>query len=79
MANPIYIPTYIGSVTYSPARVQPRMLFYNGLKDSNEYYITSGSTAIEFNQFPYFDNYSGATTTSGSISLLFNNEFAPYG
>jgi hypothetical protein len=79
MANPIYIPTYIGSVDYSPARVQPRILFYNGLKDSNEYYITSGSTAVQFTQFPYFDNYSGAETTTGSISLLFNNESAPYG
>ena len=79
MANPIYIPTYIGSVDYSPARVQPRILFYNGLKDSNEYYITSGSTAVEFTQFPYFDNYSGAETTTASVSLLFNNESAPYG
>lgn len=79
MSNPIFIPTYIGSVDYSPARVLPRIFFYNGLKDSNGYFITSGSTAIPFLQFPYFDNYSGQETTSGSISLLFNNEFAPYG
>ena len=79
MANPIYIPTYIGSADYAPARVQPRLLFYNGLKDSNEYYITSGSTPVNFTQFPYFDNYSGANTTTGSVSLLFNNETAPYG
>jgi hypothetical protein len=79
MANPLYIPTYISSVDYAPARVQPRLLFYNGLKDTNQYFITSGSTPVNFTQFPYFDNYSGANTTTGSISLLFNNEFAPYG
>ena len=79
MSNPLYIPTYISSVDYAPARVQPRLLFYNGLKDTNPYFITSGSTAVEFTQFPYFDNYSGANTTTGSLSLLFNNEAAPYG
>jgi hypothetical protein len=79
MSNPIYIPTYIGSVDYKPARVQPRILFYNGLKSSEQYYVSSGSAIIPLNSFPYFDNYSGAETTTASLSLLFNNEVAPYG
>ena len=75
----IYIPTFIGSVDYQPARVQPRLLFYNSTKECEPYYITSGSTAVEFSRFPYFDNYSGTETTTGSLSLLFFNEDAPYG
>jgi hypothetical protein len=79
----IFIPTYISSVDYQPARVQPRLLFYNGLKQCEPYYIASGSITLATNQaleaFPYFDNYSGATTTTSSLSLLFFNEEAPYG
>ena len=75
----IFIPTYISSVDYAPARVQPRILFYNGPKDCETYYVRSGSLATEFNSFPYFDNYSGQNTTTESLSLLFNNELAPYG
>jgi len=75
----IYIPTYIGSVTYAPARVQPRLLFYNGKKECEEYYIASGSEVSQLGEFPYFDNYSGAQTTTGSLSLLFFNETAAYG
>ena len=55
-AESIYIPTYIGSVDYAPARVQPRLLFYNSTKECEPYYISSGSVAVEFNRFPYFDN-----------------------
>ena len=75
----IFIPTYISSVDYAPARVQPRILFYNGPKACETYYIRSGSTATTFDSFPYFDNYSGENTTTESLSLLFNNEVAPYG
>jgi len=75
----IFIPTYIGSVDYQPARVQPRILFYNGLKESENYYISSGSTSVEFESFPHFDNYSGQESTTGSLSLLFFNEPAAYG
>lgn len=79
----IYIPLYISSVDYQPARVQPRILFYNGLKACEPYYIASASispsTADALEAFPYFDNYSGANTNTGSLSLLFNNEDAPYG
>jgi hypothetical protein len=75
----IFIPTYIADVNYNPARVQPRIFFYNGLKECETYYANSSGSAISFESFPYFDNYSGAVTTTGSLSLLFNNEVAPYG
>lgn len=79
----IFIPTYISSVDYQPARVQPRLLFYNGLKPCEPWYVASGSVTLATNQalesFPYFDNYSGQNTTTESLSLLFFNEEAPYG
>ena len=79
---PIYIPTYINSEQYSPARVQPRLLFYNGLLECETYFIqnyvpTYGGISISQNKFPYFDNYnvvSGSFPTVDSKSLLFNNE-----
>ena len=84
---PIYIPTYINSPEYTPARVLPRLLFYNGLVDCETYYVESGSldfggVIYEQNAFPYFDNYnvvSGSFPTSDSLSLLFNNEGNAYG
>jgi hypothetical protein len=84
---PIYIPTYINSADYTPARVLPRLLFYNGLLDCQGYYIESGSLttsgiSYEQNAFPYFDNYNvvtGSFPTTDSLSLLFNNEAASYG
>jgi hypothetical protein len=84
---PIYIPTYISDQNYNPARVLPRLLFYNGMIDSQKWYFESGSTGIagiafEQNSFPYFDNYnvvSGSFPTTDSKSLLFFNEQAVYG
>ena len=84
---PIYIPTYINSADYTPARVLPRLLFYNGLLDCQTYYIESGSlttSGVTYAQtsFPYFDNYNvvtGSFPTVNSKSLLFNNEAASYG
>lgn len=84
---PIYIPTYINSAEYAPARVLPRLFFYNGLVDCEQYWIESGSAAfggVTYAQtaFPYFDNYNvvtGSFPTTGSASLLFNNEAASYG
>jgi hypothetical protein len=84
---PIYIPTYINSADYTPARVLPRLFFYNGLVDCETYWIESGSAAFggvtyQQNAFPYFDNYnvvSGSFPTTDSLSLLFNNENASYG
>jgi len=84
---PIYIPTYINDQNYNPARVLPRLFFYNGLIDCEEWYIESGSLTTSGvtkaqTKFPYFDNYnvvSGSFPTSGSLSLLFNNEEPSYG
>ena len=84
---PIKIPTYISSEAFAPARVLPRLFYYNGLVDCERYYIASGSAAIggvtyEQNAFPYFDNYnvvSGSFPTTDSNSLLFFNESAVYG
>jgi hypothetical protein len=88
---PIYIPTYIGDQNYGPARVLPRLLFYNGNVDCQTYYLqgTTGFQAVgtpvssvELNKFPYFDNYSaetGSFPTTGSKSLLFFNEDSLYG
>jgi hypothetical protein len=84
---PIYIPTYINSEQYAPARVLPRLFFYNGLIECQRYYIESGSLttagiSTEQTAFPYFDNYnvvSGSFPTINSLSLLFNNEAASYG
>jgi len=76
----IYIPTFISSIDYKPARVLPHIYFYNGVKQSDDYYIqnSSGSSVLQ-QTFPYFDNYSGNVPTTASLSLLFNNETAPYG
>jgi hypothetical protein len=84
--NKIYIPTFISSVNYAPARVLPHIYFYNGLKACETYYIqgySNGNTgsvvSTEVTSFPYFDNYEGQDPTSGSRSLLFFNEPAVYG
>jgi hypothetical protein len=83
--GPIFIPAFISTVDYKPARVSPRIFFYNGLKESDSYFIegygstTSTSTSASFSSFPYFDHYSGNVTDASSLSLLFNNEDAPYG
>jgi hypothetical protein len=84
--NKIYIPTFISSVNYAPARVLPHIYFYNGKKASETYYIQgyfNGNTGSVVSQpvdaFPYFDNYEGQDPQSGSRSLLFFNEPAVYG
>lgn len=87
---PIYIPTYISSVNYDPARVQPRIFFYNGAVSCSQYYVQGfrdGATnyiyPVGVETFPYFDNYSVTSgsqfPTTGSKSLLFNNEQSVYG
>lgn len=86
----IYIPTFISSIDYKPARVLPHVYFWNGLRETDTFYIqsyASGSTnALSFTSsslFPYFDNYNvvGTNTfpSTGSLSLLFNNEISVYG
>jgi len=84
---PIYIPTYINNAEYEPARVQPRLLFFNGTLECERYFFESGSltqpgVSMQQFAFPYFDNYnvvSGSFPTTNSKSLLFNNEGASYG
>jgi hypothetical protein len=80
---PLYIPTFINSATYAPARVLPRLYYYNGQLDCETWYIADATnTARAQTSFPYFDNYnvvSGNYPTSDSDSLLFNNEAASYG
>jgi hypothetical protein len=80
---PIYIPTFISDQNYNPSRVLPRLFFYNGKLDCETYWLADvNSGAVTRNQFPYFDNYNvvdGEFPTTGSRSLLFNNEEPVYG
>jgi len=84
---PIYIPTYISDQNYNPARVLPRLLFYNGMVECQEWWLQSGSlttvgSSYSQTKFPYFDNYNvitGSFPTTDSDSLLFFNEQAVYG
>jgi len=87
---PIYIPTYISSIDYAPARVQPRIFYSNGMLGCETYYVqgfslpnTGSIYTYAQSAFPYFDNYSVVSgsqfPTTGSKSLLFNNEESAYG
>ena len=85
--NKIFIPTLISSINYEPVRTLPHIYFYNGLKDSEPYFIqhypsgssTSSVVVSEQNSFPYVDYYDGLIPSTGSNSLLFFNEQAVYG
>lgn len=88
--NKLYIPTFISDDKFTPARVQPRVFYYNGLLDAPDYevYYWQDSTGANvtyatLDKFPYVDHYSasgsGALPNSGSNSLLFFNEVASYG
>ena len=79
----IWIPAYYSSINYNPARVLPRLFFYNGQLDCENWWMEdqNGSGRVQ-SSFPYFDNYnvvSGSFPTEDSESLLFNNEAAVYG
>lgn len=86
---PIYIPTLISDINFNPAKVYPRLYFYNGKIDCEPYYFerkaSSGSAIIvntELTAFPYVDHYNvvtGSFPTDGSKSLLFQNEEPVYG
>tara|TARA_R110001632_G_scaffold1658_3_gene7254 strand:- start:1317 stop:1847 length:531 start_codon:yes stop_codon:yes gene_type:complete len=81
--NKMFIPTFIANAEFQPARVRPRMFFYNGKLETTPYNIQGFQTAFtgkgdNINVFPYFDHYS---TGSGeeipsidSESNLFLNE-----
>ena len=80
---PIYIPTYISDANYSPARVQPRLLYYNQQLGCEPFYVNYSGVAYQSTTFPYFDNYLAPGgqqfPTTGSKSLLFFNETPVYG
>ena len=86
---PVYVPYYINGDMSGPARVLPRVMFYNGLLPAPQYYIqgyftsTGSAPAFPFNEYPYFDNYNvlpgDQTPSTGSYSLLYNNETAVVG
>ena len=80
---PLYIPTFINSAAYAPARVLPRLYFYNGNVECETWYIVDeNNSAKAQSAFPYFDHYNvttGSFPTGDSKSLLFNNENAVYG
>jgi len=84
---PLYIPAFINDQEYSPARVLPRLFFYNGMLDCEPWYFehritTNNVISQQIDKFPYFDHYNvvtGSFPTTGSLSLLFNNESPVYG
>ena len=54
---PLYIPVFINSATYTPARVLPRLYFYNGQVDCESWYIADGNNSARIQSaFPYFDH-----------------------
>jgi len=78
--NKVYLPTFISSIDYKPARVLPHLYFFNGMLECDQYFIENGvGEPNPQTSFPYFDNYSGNLPTTGSKSLLFFNEPSFYG
>lgn len=85
----IFIPRYISDVNYNPTRVNPHIYFYNGQRECEPWFIegysgsatTSSATIVtqSIDTFPQLDYYSKQLPDSSSLSLLFNNEFTPYG
>ena len=81
--NKMFIPTFIANAEFQPARVRPRMFFYNGKLETTPYNIlgqrtpTNGQGA-SINFYPYFDHYSTGSgediPTTDSDSNLFLNE-----
>ena len=91
---PVWIPYYISDDKYEPAKVLPRIMFYNGLRNAPKYWIQgyydSTKATVQSNQqtqYPYFDNYSTGSLNgtaslfpqADSVSLLYNNEEPVWG
>ena len=91
---PVWIPYFVSDANYAPARVLPRIMFYNGLAKASPYYLSAydlpSTSSIKDNVlevYPYFDNYSSGSVnatqslfpTENARSLLFNNEQAVLG
>mgnify|MGYP003116955778 FL=1 len=87
----MFLPTFISNAEFQPARVRPRIFFYNGLVETTPYNVSginfqvgdSSSTTSE-STYPYVDHYSTGSTQSefpdaGSDSALFFNEPPVYG
>ena len=87
--NKVFIPTFISNQDFEPARVQPRLLYYNGKIEVPQYVVyawasSNGATFVTNakTEIPYFDHYnvvSGSYPSTDSKSLLFYNESSPYG
>ena len=84
----MFIPTFIANEAFQPAKVKPRLFFYNGTLETTPYKFkgvtTPFATVIEtINEYPYFDHYStgsvSQTPASDSDSLLFFNEVSSLG
>lgn len=86
----LYLPTFIANENFDPAKVNPRIMFFNGMKSiSPGFRFTRISEDFfsafvgDYTQFPYFDHYSGSAGSTDpdgdSESLLFFNEPTAYG
>jgi hypothetical protein len=92
---PVWVPSFIADANYTPAKVLPRIMFYNGLVSASVYWVsgynlpsTTAVADLQYNTYPYFDNYSSGSTLNGSQSvfptenarsLLYNNEISVVG
>jgi hypothetical protein len=91
---PLWVPNYISDANYNPAKVLPRLFFYNGTVEATPYYLegynlpnSSSVASIEYSYYPYFDNYSTGSLNgtasqfpqANARSLLYNNEQAVWG
>jgi len=79
----MFIPTFIANAEFQPARVRPRMFFYNGKLETTPYNIVGQRTptigqGASINFYPYFDHYSTGSgediPSTDSDSNLFLNE-----
>jgi hypothetical protein len=84
----IYIPTFIADADFNPANVQPRLFFWNGMIECDNWVFKQtsengfSSNIRRLGYFPAFNHYttgSNGFPDSSSESLLFFNEATPYG
>lgn len=75
----LIIPVFIANDKYEPTTVSPRILFYNGIKNTVGWWINDNNAYSNITIYPYFDVYSGNTPNEDSKSLLFYNEESSFG
>ena len=63
------IPVFIANDKYEPTTVSPRILFYNGIKNTVGWWINDNNAYSNITIYPYFDVYSGNTPNEDSKSL----------